>query len=104
MIDADWSTPLVYGYLATFVKNPSGVVNYQARKYQSALYVYKILIPVYIRVLCCTTGQDVVLAWLAQSVFLTIFPLENDSAIRGSKSDVLDELCTIVYTEKWILV
>ena len=30
IIDADWTTPLVYGYLAIFVKNPAGVTNYQA--------------------------------------------------------------------------
>jgi len=30
VIDADWTTPLVYGYIAIFVKNPAGVVNYQA--------------------------------------------------------------------------
>ena len=29
IIDADWTTPLGYGYLAIFVKNPAGVVNYQ---------------------------------------------------------------------------
>ena len=29
IIDADWSTPLGYGYLAIFVKNPASVVNYQ---------------------------------------------------------------------------
>ena len=30
VIDADWTTPLVYGYIAIFVKNPAGVVNFQA--------------------------------------------------------------------------
>ena len=43
------------------------------------------------------------LAQKAQSFSITIFQLENGSAIRGPKSDVRDERIEINVTSKWIL-